>query len=66
LPKAEPRSTSRTQKGERGIWQRRFWEHAIRDPADWPYSSFHRYVKLGMYPPDWGTAAGDDADGYGE
>ena len=21
--------------------------------ADWPYSSFHRYVKAGIYPPDW-------------
>lgn len=21
--------------GERGIWQRRFWEHLIRDDADW-------------------------------
>jgi len=22
--------------------------------ADWPYSTFHRYVKLGVYPEDWG------------
>ena len=22
-------------KGERGIWQRRFWEHAIRDEGDY-------------------------------
>lgn len=22
--------------------------------ADWPYSSFHRYVCAGVYPPDWG------------
>jgi putative transposase len=21
---------------------------------EWPYSSFHRYVKAGLYPPDWG------------
>ncbi|MCK6467645.1 MAG: hypothetical protein L6Q53_05570 [Candidatus Brocadia sinica] len=21
---------------------------------DWPYSAFHRYVKNGLYPPDWG------------
>jgi len=26
-----PVSASRTQRGERGIWQRRFWEHLIRD-----------------------------------
>lgn len=25
---------SRHQKGERGIWQRRFWEHQIRDEGD--------------------------------
>ena len=24
----------RQQTGERGIWQRRFWEHQIRDDAD--------------------------------
>jgi len=22
--------------------------------ADWPFSTFHRYVKLGVYPEDWG------------
>ena len=22
--------------------------------SDWPWSSFHRYVRLGEYPPDWG------------
>ncbi|SHL38493.1 REP-associated tyrosine transposase [Phytopseudomonas punonensis] len=26
---------SQVAKGERGIWQRRFWEHAIRDEEDW-------------------------------
>ena len=24
----------RIARGERGIWQRRFWEHLIRDDAD--------------------------------
>ena len=61
----------------RGVWQRRFWEHLIRDETDfrrhadyihynpvkhehaksamqWPHSSFHRYVKEGIYPPNWG------------
>lgn len=28
------RSRSKAVKGERGLWQRRFWEHAIRDRAD--------------------------------
>ncbi|MEH6739240.1 MAG: transposase [Sulfitobacter sp.] len=27
-------NVSKAQKGERGIWQRRFWEHYIRDEAD--------------------------------
>ena len=27
-------SPSKKRKGERGIWQRRFWEHCIRDDAD--------------------------------
>ena len=29
-----PRSASKIAKGEAGIWQRRFWEHHIRDQAD--------------------------------
>ena len=28
-------TASRARKGERGIWQRRFWEHAIRDDDDY-------------------------------
>ena len=34
LPPTERRSSIRMAKGERGIWQRRFWEHAIRDEGD--------------------------------
>jgi putative transposase len=30
----EPRSPSKIVKREKGIWQRRYWEHAIRDDAD--------------------------------
>ncbi|MDR3415700.1 MAG: transposase [Nevskia sp.] len=74
----ERRSERRWKKNERGIWQRRFWEHTIRDEcdferhadyihfnpvkhghvprtADWPFSSFHRYVERGIYSPDWGA-----------
>ena len=81
LPRTERLSAVRERKGERGIWQRRFWEHTIRDErdyaahvdyvhinpvkhglvrrvADWPYSSFHRFVDEGIYPHDW---AGDVA-----
>ena len=89
VPKIESRSQSRIGKGERGIWQRRFWEHAVRDEADWqrhmdyihfnpvkhghvrraadwPYSSFHRYVKIGAYPREWGIVHEEGAGGYGE
>ncbi len=34
LPPTERRSRSRQGKGERGIWQRRYWEHQIRDDDD--------------------------------
>ena len=34
LPATEQRSTVRQRRGERGIWQRRYWEHLIRDEAD--------------------------------
>jgi putative transposase len=72
-----PITLSQNARGHRGIWQRRFWEHQVRDeldlerscdyihynpvkhgyvdrPADWPWSSFHRFVRKGHYPPDWG------------
>jgi len=35
LPKEERRSAVRVARNERGIWQRRFWEHLIRDEADY-------------------------------
>jgi putative transposase len=34
LPDGEHCSESHKRKGERGIWQRRYWEHLIRDDAD--------------------------------
>lgn len=34
-------SPSKMRKGERGIWQRRFWEHCIRDADD--YAAHMRY-----------------------
>jgi putative transposase len=83
IPISEHRSAVRVAKGERGIWQRRFWEHAIRDAvdyerhmdylhfnpvkhghatrvADWPYSTFHRYVEKGLYTADWGGTGVED------
>jgi len=34
LPANFGRSPSKLRKREKGIWQRRFWEHAIRDDRD--------------------------------
>ena len=88
IPSSEFRSSVRQRRGERAIWQRRFWEHRIRDDsdyrahmdyvhinpvkhglvaqvADWPYSTFHRLVKDGVYPLDW--AGGLDGElSYGD
>ena len=67
---------ARNAKGEYNLWQRRFWEHTVRDEndlvrhvdyihynpvkhgwveqvKDWPWSSFHRYVRQGLLPEDW-------------
>lgn len=76
IEKGERVSASRTSRRERGIWQRRFWEHLLRDQmdfnrhvdyihwnnvkhggvnkvSDWPQSSFHRYLKQGIYMENW-------------
>lgn len=46
LPKVERISASRVGKGERGIWQRRYWEHQIRDETD-----YERHVDYIHYNP---------------
>ena len=89
IPTGERISDSRAAKGERGIWQRRYWEHTIRDAndftrhidyihinpvkhrlvpriRDWPYSSFHRMLKLGVYPEDWAGDVSNDGGDFGE
>ena len=43
---ARTRSVSKARKREKGIWQRRYWEHAIRDEAD-----FERHVDYIHYNP---------------
>ena len=58
LPEDEHRSPSRASKGERGIWQRRYWEHQIRDDDDWArHVDYIHYnpVKHGLVtrPGDW-------------
>jgi putative transposase len=89
LPKRELLSRVRQARGERGIWQRRFWEHLIRDEADyarhveycyinpvkhalvrrvrdWPYSSFHRDVRAGIFPDDWAGEVAPFSGEFGE
>lgn len=82
---------SKAKHREGTIWQRRFWEHQVRDQddfnrhvdyihwnpvkhgdvrraADWPYSTFHRYVAEGVYPEDWDGINEDafDEEDFGE
>jgi REP-associated tyrosine transposase len=89
LHHTEPISASRSRKQERGIWQRRYWEHTIRDEGDftrhvdyinfnpvkhryvervedWPYSSFHRMVRLGFYPAGWANPSIEAEGPFGE
>jgi putative transposase len=76
-------------KGEYSLWQRRFWEHTVRDEEDfarhvdyihynpvkhglasqvrdWPYSSFHQYVRRGVLPEDWGGTVNEGGKSFGE
>ena len=75
-------SASKRKHREGTVWQRRFYEHVIRDGrdfgahmdyihynpvkhglvarvADWPYSTFHRWVAEGVYPADWAEGSAD-------
>lgn len=54
LPAVERRSAVRRARGERGLWQRRFWEHLIRDEAD--FAAHMDYVHIN--PVKHGYAAG--------
>jgi putative transposase len=42
IPPGEVRSASRVARRERGIWQRRFWEHTIRNDGD--YAAHMDYI----------------------
>ena len=44
IPKDERLSRVRRARGERGIWQRRFWEHLIRDDADYARHVEYCYI----------------------
>lgn len=37
-----PRSASRMKRGERGVWQRRFWDHVVRNEHE--YAEFTDYI----------------------
>jgi len=58
IPKRERINKSRKTKGERGIWQRRYWEHLIRDEYDYEQHvdyihynpALHAHVERAM---DW-------------
>jgi REP-associated tyrosine transposase len=75
----QSRSRGNQTERRRGVWQRRFWEHTIRDesdleahfdtihynpvkhglvrsPRDWPWSTFHRWVRAGHYKLTWAAA----------
>jgi putative transposase len=79
----------RHANGEHALWQRRFWEHTLRDEqdrdrhvdyihynpvkhgyvpavADWPYSSFHRYVRQGLLSENWAGGGGVQDGVFGE
>ena len=58
INKTEAITLSRQAKRERGIWQRRFWEHRIRDDADYRQHMdyiHHNPVKHGYVtnPQNW-------------
>ena len=80
-------SASKMKRNEKGIWQRRFYEHKIRNEQDlithmdylhynpvkhgvvdnvmdWQYSSFHRLVREGSYPADWGSDGIEFSDSF--
>lgn len=72
-------SPSRRKRHDGDVWQRRFWEHLIRDEHDfdrhfdyihynpvkhrlaacphaWSVTSFHHWVRKGVYEPYWGCS----------
>lgn len=89
IPSAEELSQSQRVRREKGIWQRRYWEHLIRDEddlarhvdyihynpvkhglvtrvSDWPHSSFHKFVRRGELPLDWGGDLAQSTGRFGE
>jgi putative transposase len=57
-----PRSGSKHRKRETGVWQRRYWEHAIRDEADFQHHVEYCWanpVRHGLVaaPMDWALSS---------
>jgi putative transposase len=44
IPQQESRTRVQRKRGEREIWQRRFWEHLIRDKADYAHHIEYCYI----------------------
>lgn len=57
VAKAETINASRRSKGERGIWQRRYWEHLIRDDRD--YEKHLDYIHYNPVKHGWVERASD-------
>jgi len=57
LPKNEQINASREKKRERGIWQRRYWEHLIRDEHD--LARHIDYVHFNPVKHGWAKRASD-------
>lgn len=57
IPKIESIKNSRQGKGERGIWQRRYWEHCIRDEQD--YQRHVDYIHINPVKHGWVNRASD-------
>jgi putative transposase len=58
LPVIEQRSAVRVRRGERGIWQRRYWEHSLRDDRGYAAHMDHVHCNPGKHglterPADW-------------
>jgi putative transposase len=57
VPLSEGRDPTRMKRGERGIWQRRYWEHQIRDEID--YCRHVDYIHYNPVKHGWARCAAD-------
>lgn len=53
----ERRSATRLARGERGIWQRRFWEHQVRDDRDFRHHL--DYIHYNPVKHGWAATPGE-------